>query len=272
VAQAGTARSRARRAAQAASVRELHARLARERSGEILEAYRRGTDPGQIARDLGLQHQAVKALIGELRTNADRAARARVLQRVEQPRFTDAEIRRGVSLVATRVGSIPTCAEYDRAARELGLASLATIYARFRSWGRVLRAAGFDVPPRTVRSQAPASAPPHPSANGRHGSAEWPGPVEFAATSRLAGDAGPRRLPSLLGARTLRYLSEHPGSSGRAVGRGLGIRHDSQTSALLHRFERDGLVTKQPNGIASAWALTELGHQFLRDLPKGVYV
>jgi len=75
----------------------------------------------------------------------------------------------------------------------------------------------------------------------------------------------------LLGVRALRYLAEHPGASGRAVGRGLGIRHDSQTWALLHRFERDGLLAKERNGIASAWSLTQQGHQLLQDLPKGVY-
>jgi len=80
-----------------------------------------------------------------------------------------------------------------------------------------------------------------------------------------------RRLPSLLGARALRFLAEHPGASGRAVGRGLGIRHDSQTWELLHRFERDGLLAKEPNGAASAWALTQEGQQLLRDLPEGVY-
>jgi len=80
------------------------------------------------------------------------------------------------------------------------------------------------------------------------------------------------RLPSLLSARALRYLAEHPGSSGRDVGRGLGIRHDSQTWALLHRFERDGLLTKEANGTARAWTLTAQGHELLHDLPEGVYV
>jgi len=79
------------------------------------------------------------------------------------------------------------------------------------------------------------------------------------------------RLPSLLGARVLRFLAEHPGASGRAVSRALGIRHDSQTWELLHRFERDGLLTKAPNGIASAWTVTQRGHRLLRDLPEGVY-
>jgi len=74
-----------------------------------------------------------------------------------------------------------------------------------------------------------------------------------------------------LGGRALRYLAEHPGSSGRAVGRGLGIRHDSQTWALLHRLQRAGLLAKQPNGIASAWTLTQQGHQLLRDLPESIY-
>ena len=82
---------------------------------------------------------------------------------------------------------------------------------------------------------------------------------------------GGGRLPSLLSARALRYLAAHPGSSGRAVGRGLGIRHDSQTWALLHRLERAGLLAKKPNGTATAWTVTQQGHQLLRNLPDGVY-
>ena len=82
----------------------------------------------------------------------------------------------------------------------------------------------------------------------------------------------PGRLPSLLAGRTLRHLAEHPGLSGRAVGRGLKIRHDSQTWALLHRLRREGLLVKERNGIASAWSLTREGHELLRDLPEGVYV
>jgi len=76
----------------------------------------------------------------------------------------------------------------------------------------------------------------------------------------------------MLGVRALRYLAEHPDSSGRDVGRGLQIRHDSQTSMLLHRLRRDGLLIKEPNGIAGAWSLTQFGQQLLRDLPEGVYV
>jgi len=75
----------------------------------------------------------------------------------------------------------------------------------------------------------------------------------------------------LLGGRTLRYLAEHPGSSGREVGRELGIRHDSQTWALLHRLRRAGLIAQQPNGIASAWTVTQSGHELLQELPEGVY-
>ena len=75
----------------------------------------------------------------------------------------------------------------------------------------------------------------------------------------------------MLSVRALRCLAEHPGLSGRAVGRELGIRHDSQTSTLLHRLQHDGLLTKEPNGIASAWSVTQQGHTLLRDLPEGVY-
>ena len=79
------------------------------------------------------------------------------------------------------------------------------------------------------------------------------------------------RLPSLLEGRVVGYLADHPGSSGRAVGRGLGIRHDSQIWAVLDRLRRGGVLAKEPNGIASAWTVTAQGHDLLRGLPEGIY-
>ena len=84
--------------------------------------------------------------------------------------------------------------------------------------------------------------------------------------------SGATRLPSLLGGRVLRYLAEHPGSSGRAVALGLGLRHDSHAWAVLHRFQRNGLLTKKRNGNANAWTLTHEGQRLLASLPEGVYV
>jgi len=83
---------------------------------------------------------------------------------------------------------------------------------------------------------------------------------------------GRSRLPSRLEARALLYLAEHPGLSGRALGRAVGIRHDSQTSTLLHRLQRDGLLVNELNGTAGAWSVTPQGRLALRDLPEGAYV
>jgi len=343
VAQAGTARSRAVRASTAAAVRELHANLANERCGEILEAYRRGVDPREIARELGLQREVVRGLIAGVASDADRAARRKVCQRPVVPRYSDVELARAVVLVASRLGHTPTCTEYDRAARELGLASVATVCQRAGSWTRALEAAGLEPRPRThtaPRWDAAAcwqalhsvadqlgdppsyqryaklakrrkDLPSAPTVRQRLGlwhqivaqltkqhDAGRAVPAAVAAVqaandlrdsvkptnsgarnsharggtaSRLARERR-ERLPSVLSARTLRYLAEHPGSSSRTVGRALEIKHDSQTSTLLHRLQRDGLLTNQPNGTATAWTLTQQGHRFLNDLPEGVYV
>jgi len=334
VAQAGTARSRALRTVQAAAVREQHAKLAAERSVEILERYRHGEDPAAIARELQLQCEVVTRLIAGSATDADRAARCKTLQRPATPKYSDEELVRGVALVASKLGHTPTCAEYDRVARELGLACVATVYQRSGTWRRAVHAAGLEPrrppvtpprwdaaacwqalhsvadqlgdPPRYHRYVQLAGhrhdLPPAPTVRQRLGfwhevarqltthrdgrtvqatadHLKVVGPIASSSTnshgpaeivSRRAHD-GRDRLPSVLSVRALRFLAEHPGSSGRAVGRALGIRHDSQTWALLHRFERDGLLAKEPNGIASAWTVTERGHQLLRDLPAGVY-
>jgi AcrR family transcriptional regulator len=78
------------------------------------------------------------------------------------------------------------------------------------------------------------------------------------------------RLPSFLRdprahrARTcLRYLAEHPGASNRQVTDAIGVREHSQTSALLARLARAGLLEKyqgQP-GHANEWCLTHFGRQ-----------
>lgn len=143
--------SRARRAGAVRARRALHVRLARERSGEILERYRGGVDPQAIATELGLQHKVVRGLIAGVRTESDRAARATAQQRAGRPRFSDGELGEGLWLVAGRVGRAPTCGEYERLARELGLASLATVCMRFGGWNRALRAAGLETRTAPVR-------------------------------------------------------------------------------------------------------------------------
>ena len=120
--------------------------MARERCAEILERYRQGVDPQLIARELGLDQRAVKRVVRELRTEADRTARARDLAGRQRPRFSDSELLDGLRRVAHRVGWVPTGAEYERLAAGMGLASGRTVLGRFDGWRNALAAAGLEAP------------------------------------------------------------------------------------------------------------------------------
>ncbi len=74
------------------------------------------------------------------------------------------------------------------------------------------------------------------------------------------------RDPRAHRARTcLRYLAEHPGASNRQVADAIGVREHSQTSALLARLARAGLLEKHQSrpGHANQWRLTHFGRQAL---------
>jgi AraC-like DNA-binding protein len=126
---------------------ELHLRRAQARSDEILARFRAGDRPPLIANELGLNQQAVWRIVRELGSDADRSARAWALADHHQPRFSEAELLDGLIQVAERVGWVPTDAEYDRYARELGLASSTTLYQRFGRWQGALQAAGLEARP-----------------------------------------------------------------------------------------------------------------------------
>jgi hypothetical protein len=79
-------------------------------------------------------------------------------------------------------------------------------------------------------------------------------------------------LPTQLTVRTLRYLAEHPGASGTDVREALGIRHASQSWALLARLQREGLVVNERTGSSNAWVLSDDGKNVLAGLPEGMYV
>lgn len=134
---------------------DTHIRRAAERSAEILARYRDGVDPQAIARELGLDTRAVKQLVQARRTSGDRSARARALAARHTPRFSAEELLAGLGCVASRLGRAPSGAEYDRLARELELASLATVVIRFGAWRTALSAAGLTAVASSGRVYAP---------------------------------------------------------------------------------------------------------------------
>lgn len=84
---------------------------------------------------------------------------------------------------------------------------------------------------------------------------------------------GPPSRPDQIGAlevrltyRTMRVIAairDHPGASNREVGRAAGIDNEGQTSKLLARLERIGLIANSGEGrgkrIPNAWTLTAKG-------------
>jgi DNA-binding MarR family transcriptional regulator len=69
-----------------------------------------------------------------------------------------------------------------------------------------------------------------------------------------------------LSAGALSYLVLHPEASCTGVRNGLGMRHLSQASRLLHRLEEQGLVENQSgSGRESAWRITPAGLEALNE-------
>jgi AcrR family transcriptional regulator len=64
--------------------------------------------------------------------------------------------------------------------------------------------------------------------------------------------------------RALAVLGEQPGASGAQVQRALGHRHASQTSRLLHRLRRQGLVAGTGGAHPAGWSLTPAGRTAIR--------
>jgi AcrR family transcriptional regulator len=65
--------------------------------------------------------------------------------------------------------------------------------------------------------------------------------------------------------RTLAVLLDQPGASGAQVQRALGHRHASQTSRLLHRLRRQGLVAVADGPRRAGWSLTRTGRTAVRE-------
>jgi AraC-like DNA-binding protein len=137
---------------------ELHLRRAQARSDEILARFRAGERPPRVAKQLGLNQQAVWRIVREVGSDADRTARAWALADRHQPRFSDSELLDGLVLVARRLRHVPSDAEYDRAAAELGLASSTTLCQRFDGLQTALQAAGLQAQPQRRWSRWDAEA------------------------------------------------------------------------------------------------------------------
>ena len=197
--------------------------------------------------------------------------------RVYSPRWHIAACWRALESVADELGDPPRYRRYlEIAAERDDLPSGATLRVRLGLWSSIAallieqkarNGRRTECAPAT-NGRGPAEPVSLPSTNGhpRLSKLSAPNAISDETDDETAG-----RLPSRLGVSTLRYLAEHPGSSGREVKRGLEIRHDSQVWTLLKRLERDGLAAQQPNGSLSAWTLTGRGQGVLRSLPEGVY-
>jgi predicted transcriptional regulator len=97
--------------------------------------------------------------------------------------------------------------------------------------------------------------------------AELERPVPRGASRGRVASVNPLKdLEMRLTYRTVRVLgavAAHPGSSNRGVGEASGMRDQGQTSKLLARLERLGLIENTDAGSAqggpNAWSLTHRG-------------
>jgi len=123
------------------------------RADEVLTLWRAGATREEIARRVGVTLEAIREIVAAHATHEDatdrRAACHDRLPVGVAARFSKLELIDGLWLVSERLGHVPTATEYQRVARELDLASLATVCARFGGWGSALEAAGLGKPSRS---------------------------------------------------------------------------------------------------------------------------
>lgn len=95
-----------------------------------------------------------------------------------------------------------------------------------------------------------------------------PGPLAGGARLPRAREPGLTGLNIRVTYRTLRVLrliAEQPGASNRQIAEGAGGLDEGQTSKLLHRLERKGLIANGPHAMTTnAWSLTLTGHALER--------
>lgn len=120
------------------------------RREDILHAFRRGDSTAQIARDLDAGSAAVRALLDDAITPADRAhRRANRHSAGVGEQFSDEDLVAAVREVGDRYGRTPTAAEYGRAAAGGMLPSAPLIHARL-GWREAVLRAGLT-PRRSAR-------------------------------------------------------------------------------------------------------------------------
>jgi DNA-binding CsgD family transcriptional regulator len=133
-------------AAEAVAARHLREiQLVRQRTDEILRLYRAGIDPEEIARQLPFKFSLVKQVLDDEASGYDKAARSQALSsRATRMKYSDHDLVAGLRTAARIVGRAPSEPEYERVARDLGVASVQTIIGRLGSWAEAAAAAGLQ--------------------------------------------------------------------------------------------------------------------------------
>ena len=119
--------------------------VAEARIDELLAFWRAGEHPGQIARRLGLQATTCRYAIERFATDVDHAARRVSLTASAgaTPTYSERDIIDALTLVAARLGRIPSAKEYAAVAGARKLPSLTTVVNRMGGWSRAVTAAGL---------------------------------------------------------------------------------------------------------------------------------
>ncbi len=120
----------------------------------ILALFRKGRDPPDIARELGVGFRLVRDVIDTAATPRDQALRRESRSQLREPRsrYWDGDLIAAIRQVAERIGDVPTIGQYQLHARRLELPSVATIISRLGSWSAAVSAAGMT-PQRTPRRE-----------------------------------------------------------------------------------------------------------------------
>jgi hypothetical protein len=177
---------------------------------------------------------------------------------------------RALESVADQLGDPPRYRRYvELAAKRDDLPSPSSLRARLGLWSSIAAELTAQRAAREDDRPAPsADATASPSRAAKRESAP-------RARGTRKESIESERLPTQVEVAALRYLAEHPGSSGTAVKEGIAIRHASQAWALLARLEREGLLVNEANGSGkaskNAWRLSKRGVAVLNGLTEGMY-
>lgn len=113
---------------------------------ELLAMWRSGLELGRAANVLGLPVGACRGVIARFATDVDRAARGLSMSRARRQGseiYSDRDILDALKTVAAQLGHVPSPKQYEALARDLKLASVATVLVRMGDWSSAIRAAGM---------------------------------------------------------------------------------------------------------------------------------